>query len=110
MNAVKFTVFGVPIPQGSARAYTYRRKDGGGFGARVDHDNKHVKAWRNAVALGATHARGAGRLPASCAVELEVAFYLPRPLQLARKVTPPHTKRPDLDKLTRAIGDALTGV
>jgi crossover junction endodeoxyribonuclease RusA len=43
------------------------------------------------------------------AVRVTLAFYLPRPQSLPKRVTA-HVKAPDLDKLTRAVFDALTGV
>jgi len=33
-----------------------------------------------------------------------------RRIQAIRKSSPPHTRKPDLDKLLRAVGDALTRV
>jgi crossover junction endodeoxyribonuclease RusA len=42
-------------------------------------------------------------------VRVTMAFYLPRPQSLPKRVSA-HVKAPDLDKLTRAVFDALTGV
>lgn len=106
MNPIKFSVIGVPQPKGSTRAFMPK-------GARfpvVTSDNPKVKQWQRVVALGGMAARGAGILPTSGAVELEVAFFLPRPIRLAKKATPHHLSRPDVDKLSRAVGDALTGI
>lgn len=106
MTPIKFTVLGVPQTKGSTRAFMPK-------GARfpvVTSTNPHGKAWEKTVALGAIHARGAGAPVYLGAVELDLMFYLPRPQRLAKKATPPHTKRPDLDKYIRCIGDALTGI
>lgn len=46
----------------------------------------------------------------SCAVLVDVTFVLPRPKALKKDPPPPHTKKPDSDKLFRAIGDAMTGI
>lgn len=106
MTPIKFTVMGVPQTKGSMRAFMPK-------GARfpvVTSTNPHGKAWEKTVALGAVHARGAGVPVYLGGVELELVFYLPRPQRLAKKATPLHTKRPDLDKYIRCIGDALTGI
>jgi hypothetical protein len=42
-----------------------------------------------------------------CASESSHCAYLPRPKSLKRTITA-HLKKPDLDKLTRAVKDALT--
>lgn len=47
--------------------------------------------------------------PIDAPVDLTVTFYLPRPRSAPRRVLFPATK-PDLDKLTRAVGDALKGI
>ena len=103
---IRFTVIGTPQPKGSTRAFM---RPGGRFPI-VTSDNPKAKAWQKVVGLGAMAARGAGVTPADGPIELEVAFYLQRPQRLARKATPPHLSRPDTDKLTRAIGDAITGI
>ena len=42
---------------------------------------------------------------------IDLRFILPRPKSTPkRKPTPPAIKRPDIDKLARAILDALTGI
>ena len=43
-------------------------------------------------------------------VELEVMFYLDRPSSVSTVKRPYPTVPPDLDKLIRGVGDALTGV
>lgn len=47
-------------------------------------------------------------VPVACSIYLE--FVMTRPKALPKSRTPRHTKRPDADKLIRAIKDALTGV
>lgn len=100
-----FVVFGVAQPQGSAKAFMPR-------GARfpvVTSDNPQVKGWRQLVAQAASAAlNGSGQLTEG-AVRVVAEFYLPRPKSLAKK-TLAHMTRPDVDKLARAISDALTGV
>lgn len=94
------TVFvpGAPAPQGSKRHV--------GRGILVE-SSKAVGPWRERVALAAhSHARGLLGGP----VSVDLTFVLPRPKSAPKRTTPPAVKRPDLDKLARAILDALTGV
>lgn len=93
----RFFVAGIPQPQGSARAFVNKRT----MRAIVTSDNPKLKGWRDTIVLFARkHFREATTGP----VSLELAFYLPAPKKPVREM---HTTRPDLDKLVRAIGDAL---
>lgn len=99
---------GLPRPQGS------KRHVGNG---RMVESSPHVGPWRERVALAARAAHG-GQLDG--ALHVTVCFSLPRPkghyrtgrnAHMLRDGAPDYpTTRPDLDKLTRAILDALTGV
>lgn len=97
--AIEFFVAGKPAPQGS------KRHVGGG---RMIESSKALGPWREHVAFAAQHAM-AGHNLISGAIVMVADFAFPR-IQAIRKTTPPHTKKPDLDKLIRALGDALTGV
>jgi len=111
---VSFHVHGEPAPQGSKTVG--RSKAGAAF---VREDNPKTEPWRNAVAAAAAEAM-AGRPPLAGPVELEVVFVFGRPRshyrtgKLAGQLKPRAAlycaKRPDVDKLVRALGDALTGV
>lgn len=116
-RVLEFTVPGVAIPKGSARAYTYQRSaaKGGGIGARVDHDNPKTKSWQREIALSAHVAIVAARIGMFAGpVFVAAVFYLPRPKVLLTKrqagLSVPHVKKPDADKLARSLCDALTGV
>lgn len=115
-SIIEFTVPGVPAPQGNKTAYVR-----GGRAVLVEgrrpEARQHFQSWRNAVAFNAAQA-AAGEILIG-PVELDVRFFFPRPKshygqgrnatvvkQFAPRV---HTGKPDLDKLIRAIGDALTG-
>lgn len=107
MTALTFTVFGVAQPQGSAKAFMRK-------GARfpiVTSDNPQLKGWRQLVAHAASQAlhQTTGGVFIEGPVRLCAGFYLPRPKSLGGKPRA-HMTRPDVDKLARAIGDALTGV
>jgi len=91
---------GRPAPQGSKRHV--------GRGILVE-SSKACGPWRTVVAYHAGQVYTGAPLDGPLAVRLE--FVMPRPAGLPkRKPTPPMTKRPDTDKLSRAILDALTGV
>lgn len=102
---IKFTVNGIPAPQGS------KRHVGGG---RMIESSKKVAPWREAVRAEAQRALDHGATPASSGpVGLFVTFRLPRPQGHYGKrglrpsaPTVPHTV-PDLDKLLRSTLDGL---
>ncbi len=105
---LSFTVYGVPQPQGSTR--TFLRKDGGP--PIVTSDNPKLKPFRQElawVALDAMQKAGQQKVPRGVPVALSVAFYFEKP-KSARKSEQWKTTKPDLDKLLRAVLDALTGI
>jgi crossover junction endodeoxyribonuclease RusA len=105
---VAFCVHGIPAPKGSTKAFPVRRRNGR-MGAAVTEANPHTRPWVAAVQW-AVAARLTGVVPFPRGpVALSINFALPRPKSLPRRVTD-HCKKPDLDKLVRAIKDALTGL
>lgn len=98
----RLEVFGLPIPQGSTKAFVIP----GTGRAAVTSDNKHLRSWRHDVTVAARVELGV-REPLDCPVELTVMFFLPRPKSAPKRVTEP-ANLPDLDKLVRSIGDSLT--
>jgi crossover junction endodeoxyribonuclease RusA len=101
---IAFFVPGRPAPQGS------KRHVGRGI---VVESSREVGPWRERVALAAHQAMVDvdGRLPVVAgAVTVALTFVLPRPKSTPKRRTPPATKRPDVDKLARAILDAISGV
>lgn len=105
---IAFEVLGLPRPQGSAKAYVPYAwaKKAVRFGraprAVIVHDSPGLKAWRSLVADSAPDVD-----VLEGPVVLTVTFRLARPETMVREAP---MVRPDLDKLTRAIGDALEGV
>ena len=89
---------GRPAPQGSKRHL--------GNGIMVE-SSKAVKPWRVDVAWAV---RAHFPTPLDGAVRLELEFVMPRPKSAPKRSTPPAIKRPDVDKLARAVLDAITGV
>lgn len=105
MKQVQFTVYGIAAAKGNMKSFPFRRKNGS-LGASVTEGTKGSKSWQALVAD--TAQRHAGEFFTD-AVEVELEFWLPRPKSLPKRVTT-HTKKPDVDKLTRAIFDALKGI
>jgi Holliday junction resolvase RusA-like endonuclease len=114
-EVVAFVVDGAPAPQGSKVARTSRAG-----GTYVHESNRPaLDAWRASVATRAREAM-AGRPPLTGPLELDVAFMFGRPRAHYRtgkragelKASAPIycSTRPDLDKLLRAVGDAITGI
>lgn len=90
----RFIVPGVPVPQGSMKHI------GNG---RIVSKSAKLKVWREKVA--AVVREQAGEPEYLNPVSVRVIFYLPKPPSVKR-IFP--TVPPDLDKLQRAIGDAIS--
>jgi crossover junction endodeoxyribonuclease RusA len=94
---------GVPAPQGSAKAFVIAGR------ARVTHANGKTMPWRAEVAAVAGNRHGI-YWPRPMVVRLNLMFVMPRRAAEPKTRDVPHTRKPDIDKLSRAILDALTGV
>jgi Holliday junction resolvase RusA-like endonuclease len=97
-----FEVFGVPAPKGSTKAF-WRP---GMRHAVVTHDNARTKPWQQLVLDAARTALGSAA-PMDGYVGVAVTFFLPRPASAPKRITLPG-KKPDVDKLLRALLDGLT--
>lgn len=106
---VDFRVFGIPKPQGSKKAFHHRST---GRIVMTEAAGAPLRDWRSEVKQTAA-VEMVGR-PVICqpsGIGLTVEFILPRPVSLPKtKATPLAVKKPDLDKLVRAVCDALKGV
>jgi crossover junction endodeoxyribonuclease RusA len=115
---LEFDVIGTPAPQGSKQARTTKA------GATYMHEGnrERLEPWRNAIAAAAQAAMldAGDEGPFAGPLRLVVTFVFARPQSHYR--TGAHAgelkssapifcdKRPDLDKLVRALGDAITGI
>jgi crossover junction endodeoxyribonuclease RusA len=97
---------GRPAPQGSIRAIVHRST---GRAVAIKDNNTTQKAWRQDVAWMARQAWGP-QPPIVGPVRIRIDFVMPRPLSTPKRRTPPAIKKPDGDKLERAIWDSLTHV
>ena len=107
-GAVWFEVPGVPQPQGSTKAFRHRTTGR----VMVTSDNARLRPWRDAVCWHARQAlAGRGALVGPVAVAVEFRFRRPAGHFGKRGLRPAapreHVVRPDLDKLARAVLDAL---
>jgi len=101
-NEISFLVHGLPVPQGSSRAWVINGKP------VITSTAKGLSTWRRLVADVAQ--RFAPDEPWRGPVGIDLHFGLPKPKSAPKKRRVWPDKRPDLDKLTRAVLDALTYV
>lgn len=109
---ITFIVPGKPVAQGSKRPVR-NRKTGGTI---LLEQLKDLGPWRERVALAAASAAqvagGLDSMLSDVPVAIEIEFVMPRAGNVAKtRPTPPAIKRTgDIDKLCRAILDAITHV
>jgi Holliday junction resolvase RusA-like endonuclease len=106
-----FKVFGVALAKGNLKPFIPK----GMKFPILTESNRNVRSWQQLVSEGASHALQelpeSERMLLTHGVRLTVRFFLPRPKKYAKRgVFVPHCTAPDVDKLARAIGDALTNV
>jgi crossover junction endodeoxyribonuclease RusA len=107
---MRITIHGRPAQQGSSKAFIVRDRRTGRPRAIVTSDNRtELQAWREAVRTEAqTAAIDEAGYRDRGPVELTITWELPRPKRARAGDLP--DGRPDIDKLERAVLDALTGV
>ncbi|QPK80799.1 RusA family crossover junction endodeoxyribonuclease [Schaalia sp. ZJ405] len=100
---IQFFVPGVPVPEGSTK-YVGKTRSGK---PRITHDNPRLNGWRHKICDIAVLAAGkeGWSFPLDEPVIVIADFYLPRPKN--PKFKDQAATKPDLDKLQRAVGDAL---
>lgn len=101
---IQFTVYGRPQPQGSMKAFIPK----GWQRPILTSDNKKMKPWRQEV-IGTIASLRYNMIKRPQAVKVEAEFCFKKPKSLSRKQAY-LTKKPDLDKLARALLDCLTGL
>lgn len=100
-TVITIDVTGIAQPKGSMKAFNIP----GLKAPVVTSANPKLKDWQQSV----TRAAGLScRSPVDWPISMALAFRLPRPK--SRKKDVHHLTKPDLDKLIRAINDALTAV
>jgi len=100
---IEIHVLGIPKGQPRPRAFVRNGK------ARV-YDAGSAENWKGCIALAANPHLPAS--PITGPVAVCIHYQMPRPKNLMRKRDPegqfPHTKKPDLDNMNKAVLDALT--
>lgn len=102
---LEFTVWGTPAPKGSKRAFVR-----GGHANVVDDNKPKLKVWSSAVndVVQGLAERGTQLLDGPLGAA--ISFYLPRPSSEPKTRRTWPVRKPDLDKLVRAVLDPLTKV
>jgi Holliday junction resolvase RusA-like endonuclease len=108
-ETIAFMVLGEPTPEGSTRAFYIKKLER----TVTTHQNKRgLQAWRNRVATEAQRALEGREWTSDgvSAYSITVDFVMSRPNSVPehRRIRP--TVKPDIDKLIRAVADALTGI
>jgi Holliday junction resolvase RusA-like endonuclease len=109
---VHFRLAGVPVPQGSKKLIPARfSKARKLIPARLIDDNApKLKPWRRDLKKAAERAKPFGMVPEPGPVRVVCLFALPKPASAPkrRRTWPIGKGRGDVDKLARAVLDALT--
>ena len=96
-----FFVHGIPQSQGSTKAFVVKGRP------VITSTNKNLHEWRDLIRLVAQeHATW----QSWGAVGIDAVFLMPTPKTYPKTKEKPMVTRPDIDKLQRALFDALTGV
>lgn len=115
MTAVEFFVQGDPVTQGSKNSFQHRHT---GRVVTIESRHRELQAWRRVIGMRWKQARVE---PVIGPVTIDLWFLLPRPkshygtgrnagtIKPSKALEVPAVK-PDADKLTRAVFDALTQV
>lgn len=103
VEVLRLNVEGTPVPQGSKSAWVNKATS---RAVMFDQNTKKLAPWRETVHTAASVLFKGDRVD-DVAVVVILEFRMPRPASVKRAF--PHVK-PDVDKLARAVLDALTGV
>lgn len=98
---ITFRVASVPVPKGSMKAFVR------GGRPILTSDNPSLKGWE-AIVRAQAQAHIPALIPGPVSVSL--AFACKRTQSLPKRREVAHQTKPDVDKLARAVLDALTGV
>lgn len=100
-------ITGIPASKGSYRPITGRSHTTGKPVTRLIPMDKKERPWRNHVRDTIT-THQPPTIPHNAQVTIETTFYLPRPKTIPPNKRKHPTVKPDIDKLQRALYDAIT--
>lgn len=106
-DELQFTAHGLPAPQGSKSFKGFSKANK----AILVESSQAVKPWREDVKLACLRAMNeavSGRWRPYTCVCVVIEFFMPRPKSQPKTRRSVPQSAPDLDKLVRAVGDALT--
>lgn len=103
-GSLRFFAPGTPAPQGSKRGFSQI----GSTRVQLVESSKNLKPWREDVRKAAATAAIEQGWTAPGAVAVGLTFWMPRPKSHPKTRRTIHSSRPDADKLTRGVLDALT--
>lgn len=106
VEIMRFELDGDPVTQGSKRAFVNQKT---GRAQIIEDSHRDLKFWRGRIAETASKLMG-DRPLYEVPLRVEMYFTLPRPQNLLRRPMALPAKMPDLDKIERAVGDALKNV
>ena len=117
---IEFTALGTPQTQGSKKAFSWiDKKSGKARASMVESAGNKLKSWRSAVSDAARDAM-AGHPMIGGPARVAYGFFFLRPKSHYRTGKNSHllksgadswpVTKPDLDKLIRAVNDAMSGV
>lgn len=98
---------GIPASKGSYRPITGRSRTTGKPVTRLIPMDKKERPWRNHV-RDTILSHKPPTIPHDSYVTVETTFYLPRPKTIPPRKRKHPTVKPDIDKLQRALYDAIT--
>lgn len=118
-ESVRFFVPGEPKPAGSKRGFVVQKQGERPRAVVTDVTGQRGRDWRSDIRTAAEHAMKQAT-PLEGALGAQLTFYMKRPwghygsgknLNRLKPAAPFwHTSRPDVDKLSRAVLDALKGI
>jgi Holliday junction resolvase RusA-like endonuclease len=107
MESVTFRIHGLPAPKGSVT----QMPNGAYLPAGTAASRMKFSLWKENISVAARAEMGE-RKPWHGAIRMMAEFQLPVPKSMPKNQRGwlPHIKRPDWDKLTRALADPLKGI
>ena len=118
-TSIEFYARGLPLPEGSTKSFIIKPKDGGRARVATTHNNPKMEKWRQDIKAAAIARndevfegdrffRPKNKNHIGDGVRVVCTFYMHRPKNAKAGSYP--SVYPDVDKLARAVLDALTDV